>query len=283
MPDTEQTLEITVECPNSQCKKKKGITVPEYLFSNKKTGTLKVQIHAGICCEHEFIAFVSKKGKVVGYEAIDMSIDLSSIEKSEVQGKVFLRDLLKKYGDYALSSCIHSILLNIPIIFLRKKTEKSLTSEISHLFNSFLPDRYNQNLIHVSTIWDVDYRKATITDSLVISPEGLIANAPWANISLDFETQLLSDALSILDDGSQYLVIQQQFEKLFDQAAFITEEIFEHEIFEEDLKKKIKERFKFTPTDNHLKLLKQIVSFRFKGDIKKIKIRSFSKLKEGLW
>ena len=281
MPDIEETITIEVECPT--CRKLKNIGVPKYLFDNKKTGTLKVQIHAGICCDHGFIAFVAKNGKIRGYESIDMAIDISKIGESTQHEKLVIRELLKKYGDYALTSCLHSVLLNIPICFLRKKTDKSRTAEISNLLNEVLPDSYKENLIQISTIWDVDYRKAKIEDALVISPEGLIANAPWNDISLTYESTVLSKALEILDDNSQTLVVQQEFLESFKHAEFITELILEKDIFEEDLITQFKAQFHKTPSEIYLKLLKQMVKHRFKGDTSKIKIRSFSKLKEGLW
>ncbi len=281
MPDTEEEIAIEVECPT--CQKKKKIGVPKYLFTNKKMGTLKVQIHTGICCEHGFIAFVAKNGKIRGYESIDMAINLSKIEASVSQEKLFIRDLLKKYGDYALTSCLHSVLLNIHICFLRKKTDRSRTAEISKLFNEVLPESHKQNLIQISTIWDVDYRKAKIEDALVISPEGLIANAPWSEMPLDYEKDILSKALEILDDNSQTLVVQQELQESFKHAQFIAELIMEKEIFEEELIEQFKSQFNKTPTATYLKLLKQMVKHRFKGDTSKIKIRSFSKLKEGLW
>ncbi|MHA1612589.1 MAG: hypothetical protein ACTSYU_11095 [Promethearchaeota archaeon] len=281
MPNTEEKITIRVECPT--CQSSKNIAVPKYLFTNKKMGTLKVQIHTGICCEHGFIAFVAKNGKIRGYESIDMAINISKIEESAIQGKLFMRDLLKKYGDYALTSCLHSVLLNIPICFLRKKTERSKTAEISKLFNEILPEGHKSTLVQVSTIWDVDYRKAKIEDALIISPEGLIANAPWNEISLIYEKEILYKALEILDDSSQTLIVQQELQESFKHAQFIAELILEREIFEEELIAQFKDQFRKTLSESYLKLLKQMVKFRFKGDTSRIKIRSFSKLKEGLW
>ncbi|MHA1611423.1 MAG: hypothetical protein ACTSYU_05160 [Promethearchaeota archaeon] len=281
MPDTEEKISIIVECPT--CQKTKEIGVPKYLFTNKKMGTLKVQIHTGICCEHNFIAFVAKNGKIRGYESIDMAINISKIEESSIQGKLFMRDILKKYGDYALTTCLHSVLLNVPICFLRKKTEKSKTAEISNLFNEVIPEGFNQNLMQISTIWDIDYRKAKIEGALVISPEGLIANAPWSETPLTFEKEILNRALEILDDSSQTLVVQQELKETFKHAQYIAELILEKEIFEADLVADFKEQFNKTPSEAYLKLLKQMVKYRFKGDTSRIKIRSFSKLKEGLW
>ncbi|WP_457556538.1 hypothetical protein [Candidatus Harpocratesius sp.] len=283
MQDSQESIEVLVECPNLNCNKTKYITVPKYLFGNKKMGTLKVQVHAGICCEHEFIAFVSNDGKIRGYESIDMAIDLSKIKKAAIEGKIYIRDLISTYGDYALSSCLHAILCNFPIIFLRNESEKSKTAMISHLFNQFLPEIYQKNLVQVSTIKEEDYLKTQISEALVISPTGVLANSPWEHISLNIEKELINNALSILDDSSQEVIIQQGIEKIFTHAEFIAKKIEKKDIYEEDLMKKFKKEFKKPLREEYLNLLKDIVKYRFKKDITRIKIRSFDTLKEGLW
>ncbi|MHA1775828.1 MAG: hypothetical protein ACTSWC_03580 [Promethearchaeota archaeon] len=281
MKESQESIEVMVECPN--CKKTKLITVPKYLFSNKKMGTLKVQVHSGICCEHEFIAFVSNNGKVRGYESIDMALDLSKVEKAAVEGKIFLRDLIATYGDYAISSCLHAILCNFPIIFLRSSLEKSKTALISHLLNEFLPDVYKQTLVQVSTIIESEYQESHIGDCLVISPGGVVAHSPWQDIPLKLEKELLTDALGILDDESQTVVMQQELGKIFEHAEFIIKKIEKKEIYEEDLMKDFKKEFKKPLNEAYLNLLKQVIEYRYKKDVSRIKIRSFDTLKEGLW
>lgn len=282
MPETEDLI-IEVICPIPSCGKTSTVKVPNYLFDNKKMGTLKIQVHQGICCEHEFIAFISKAGKVRGYELIDMAIDLSKVEKSHESEQLYLRDLLKKYGDYAISSCLHALLLAQPIFLLRTKYEESKASEITSLFNSFLPDKFREPMVMVSCILEMEYKKAKIEDSLVVSPTGLIAHTPWSDIALTVEADIISNALSILDDHSQPMVIQQELSKILDQADFIHEYIKSGDIFEDDLADKLSSQFDEEFDEYRMKLLKSIVEHRFHGNLKRIKIRSFSKLKEGLW
>ena len=55
-------------------------------------------------------------------------------------------------------------------------------------------------------------------------------------------------------------------------------------IYEDELKDKFKKQFMQKRVSNYeLELIKSVLDKRFKKDISKIKIRSFNKLKEGLW
>ena len=105
------------------------------------------------------------------------------------------------------------------------------------------------------------------------------------DIAFDFEQSLIRKALDILDDDSQAVIIQQELEFLFKKANYITGVIKEKpQIYEDDLKALVHKEFADAEiSDYDLILLKRIVQRRFKGDIAKIKIRSFDKLKQGLW
>ena len=278
---------VKVTCPHLDCKTSSLIKIPSYLFENKKMGTIRVQIHAGICCEHEFIAFVGKlkanPPKVRGYETIDMAIDLSKFIHSHEKGRVYLQDLIQIYGDYAISSCLHALMLDCPIMFLRSENKTNRASAIATLFNDFIPPKYQDNSTSITDILEADYKKAKINNTLVINPNGLIANLPWPDISLIFEKKLIQKALAILDNKLQAVLLTQDIDILFEKSIFISNIIRKNNVFEEDLLQSLSREFHQEISKSEMKLLKQIVEFRFKGKPNKIKIRSFSKLKEGLW
>ena len=273
--------EIQIQCP--VCKKNKIIKVPKYIFDNKKVGNIKIQIYKGICCEHQFILFLNKKGEIRGYENIDMNIDLSEVEKSKSKDKIYLRDLLKTYGDFAVSCVVHSLLLNIPIIILRTKYEGSNASQFTSLFNKILPESSDKKMVLVSNILELDYQKARIEDALVINPTGIVINSPWKDIQLDFENNIVNDALKIIDDSSQTYVIQDAVSHLFKEAEFIKVIIEREDIIEDDLKKKLKLNFSRETDNKKLELLKQILEYRYKSNVKRIKNRLLSKLNNSLW
>jgi hypothetical protein len=174
--------------------------------------------------------------------------------------------------------------MKYPIILMRHSNDKNRSPEINKLLNEFLPDNY-KNPSATLSIEDKEYKKAHIDDSLVINPEGLLAQTPWNDIPLNFEHNIMRKALDILDDESQSVIIQQELETLIKKAKFVTDTIKDKaQIYEDDLKELIKKEFSDNNvTDYDIILLKRVVQRRFKGDINKIKIRSFDKLKQGLW
>jgi len=273
--------EIQVQCP--VCQKEQMIKVPNYIFDNKKVGNIKIQIYKGICCEHQFILFLNKKAEIRGYETIDMNIDLSEVEESKSKDKIYLRDILKTYGDFAVSCIIHSLLLNIPIIILRTKYEGSRASQLTSLFNKFIPKSNNEKMLLVSNILELDYQKAKISDVLVINPTGIVINTPWKDIQLKFENNIVSEALKIIDDSTQTYIIQERIAGLFKEAEFIKAIIDKEDILEDDIKRKIAFNFSHELSNKQLDLLKQILEHRYNSNVKRIKNRLLSKLDDGLW
>jgi len=70
---------LEVVCPT--CGKVKNISIPEAVFSQKKFGTVKIQIPINaVCPEHQFIVFVDTKGIIRGYEKIDVLMSRLSPE-----------------------------------------------------------------------------------------------------------------------------------------------------------------------------------------------------------
>ncbi len=275
---------VMVKCPNEGCGKSKEISIPNYLLQNKKYGTLKIQLHAGVCCEHEFIAFIDRKGIVRGYESINTTIDLAEFSNRTTGEKIYLRDLIKMMGDYAISFLLHAVIIDVPIVILRAESEKNRSSGFNTLLNSYLPDEY-QNPMMITSIFESGFKKVKIDKALILSSKGLIANTPWSEIEYTLENNIMVKALDILDDESQSVIIQQDIAVVLEKASFINDHLKKiDQIYEDDLKDMIMREFTETAVDdNEIILLKHIIQNRFKGSVSKIKIRSFSKLKEGLW
>lgn len=277
-------ISITVQCPVEECNKTKEIKIPKYLFQNRRMNLIKIPVHSGMCCEHEFIAFVSTKNfQVRGYEKIDTTVDLSQLSSTDQKNNLILEDLLGKYGSLATSSILIALLLNKPIILLRTKYEKNLAIKYVNLLMKMVPSEYPSNLNSLQHLLDSNFKKAKIKDSLVISPNGLVANTPWQNVSDKMFRDILNNALEILDKESQCVLIQNELSEILKQSDFIIKLIEKDDIFEEDLIKQLETEFTIKVSNAYLKILKLIVSERFNKNTKKIKIRSFSKLKEGLW
>ncbi|MHA2281913.1 MAG: hypothetical protein ACXAC5_13805 [Promethearchaeota archaeon] len=90
MLETFKVLEI--KCPT--CGEIKNINVPESIFSQKKFGTIKIQVPLNaVCPDHQFIVFVDTKGTVRGYEKIDIHIaSLTREIEKETERRLNLRN-----------------------------------------------------------------------------------------------------------------------------------------------------------------------------------------------
>ena len=275
----EKSIEVT--CP--QCQTKKTIEIPNYIFQNKQSGPIKIQINAGIFCDHEFVAFIDKSGKIMGYETFDVGFNLGEFSKSIDKEKLFIPDILKIFGHICVLHTFHAILTLTPIILLRSESSPNYAKDLTNLFNTLLPTDYKSEMIIVSNISEEKYKNAKISDVLVLSSLGVIANTPWNQKTLKYETQILAEVLRILDPKMQLAILEGEFEIVLNHASYITEKIKFKSYFEEDLISELNRQFKMQIDRDYLNLLKDIVLFRFKGNVKKIRNRGLANLKESLW
>ena len=272
---------IEIQCPI--CKKEQMIKVPNTVFEEKKAGggTIKIQIHEGICCEHSFLAFFDVEGKNRGYETFDTTIDLTDYQESKIE--IFLRDVLKKFGDHTIYLMLHAILLNSSVIVLHDKyvSEDNVSTKRLNIFlNKCLPPKYQKPLLFTSML-DLDYYKTQIETSLVINTSGIVEVQPWDDISLEYEKKVISEALKIIDPHLQPVILAEEFRIIFENCSYFYDILNEwHSIYFQDLIKLFKERFPPKFSEYNYVLYEQVVKSRFKGDMSKIKAREKAKKKK---
>ena len=270
-----------VTCPN--CSVVGSINVPTYLFKNKKAGNLKIQVNVGMVCEHEFVVFIARSGKVMGYEAIDVALNLADFQNTTEAGHIFLPDILKIFGKYGVSNQFHAILLNTPIKVIRCEDDFNYAKPLTTLFNEFLPITYKDQMIIVSNILEKDYKKANIQDVFVFNTTGVVANAPWEEIDLSIENDLIGEALKFLDPKMQIAYIQERLTGILSHGAFIAKKVEKEQMFEEDILKAMSLQFFRNFEPEYFDLLKQVAIFRFHAKQEHIVNKNLSKLKESLW
>ncbi|MBA7557249.1 hypothetical protein ES705_49994 [subsurface metagenome] len=119
MSETFKVLEVS--CP--VCGETKNINIPEAIFSQKKFGTVKIQVPVNaVCPEHQFIVFVDTKGVVRGYEKIDIQMVIITPETDkEVERRLNLRKLIQLFGIYGIFSLIHAKIFNYPSYIIKNK------------------------------------------------------------------------------------------------------------------------------------------------------------------
>ena len=63
--------ELEISCPT--CGSVKNIKIPKELFTQKKSGCIKVQVPFGaVCSTHQFVVFFDQNGLIRGYEKLDI-------------------------------------------------------------------------------------------------------------------------------------------------------------------------------------------------------------------
>lgn len=253
-----ENRELEFTCPI--CQKTKSINVPEAVLSQKKFGTIKIQVPAGaVCSEHQFIAFVDTKGIVRGYEKIDVSMSTQKEIKEVKVDEVNLNKLISKYGMYGVFCLLHVTLFDYPSYIITNQQNSIDLDEINQFFFSLLPKEYqNSNKIE-NLVFDADIYKAEHwyfekvklkeKDAFLMDTKQYILQEPWDE-DLKFEEKIVKKALEILDPEEQKLLIEQDI-TTFVNTCTQTKEILEDvkEIYENDLIDKLKKEYNLQKVD----------------------------------
>ena len=206
---SENYKQVGVKCPI--CASEKLIQLPHNLFEQKKFGNIKIQVPEHLVCEHPFILFLDNKGIVRGYERIDVLFDFGKVEKDlkEQKSKEFsLRDILIHLGDFVLYHLLHGYVFNYPTYLLSQEIDMEFIGAIEKLFAKISPLKIGEtNSITPIEFHTYDNIKLKDKDALVLSPEGYVVQCPWAS-NIEFERQLVKQALDIIDLDSQNIVIE---------------------------------------------------------------------------
>ena len=279
-----------IQCP--QCQAQKIIDIPGYVFSQKRVGIIKIQIHGGTICEHEFVAFVDQTGTARGYEKIDFQLQFTVRTAAEhaATDKLYLEDLLEAIGDFATLSIFRAYLFDYPTyIILGPADNPRFVERLNDLMLSFFPKEMGVKRL-AQPIERRAFLKFDVKESefLVLDTGGLITNSPWGEKKqFDYENEVIKKALEIIEPNSQALLIQQEIANFTKKVEFVLSLLNNIKlIYENELKDKLSKEFRTKVTDTFLDLFLLFIRRRMPNNealLKKIHIRSFDKLKEGLW
>lgn len=256
---------IAVTCPI--CQIEKDLNIPEAVFSQKKFGTIKIQVpQNAVCPDHQFIVFVDSKGNVRGYEKIDLQMAIPSEETElEKRGILTLRKLIQMYGSYGLFSLIHAKVFNYPVYIMINDESGDISDVLNRIGDSILPDQY-KGTAGVEFLLESNYDKVKLRDknALVLDSLKHILNTPWDE-KLKFEEDLIKKAVEIIDEEEQLLLMQQGIAKLINEAEY-TVKVLENirEIYEDDLSERLANEM-MVPKISHyrLSLIKQFIKQRY--------------------
>jgi len=255
--------EIEVTCPI--CSLVKVIKVPMRIFSQKKFGTIKIQVpQGGVCKEHQFIVFVDTKGIIRGYDQIDLLMKRVA-EGEEKTRRFSIKHFVDIYGLYGLFCLIHAKIFNYPAYIIRDKESEDFSDVINKIGDTLLPEAY-QGTSNVSFFEEIDYNKIKLNDknAFLMDTHQHILQTPWEE-KLKFEEEMIKKALDIFDEDEQVNLIQQSISKLVREAEYV-KRVLENvkEIYDEDLVDRIAREL-MIPKPNYyrISLIKDFIKQRY--------------------
>ncbi|MFX0082124.1 MAG: hypothetical protein ACFE94_10265 [Candidatus Hodarchaeota archaeon] len=257
MSETFKILEVI--CP--MCGETKSINIPESIFSQKKFGTIKIQVPVNaVCSEHQFIVFVDTKGVVRGYEKIDIQMAVISPE-TEVGRRINLRNLIQIFGIYGIFSLIHAKVFNYPSYIIKNKNFEYNEGTLNMVGDMILPERF-QGRKTIYLLDDPSLNKLNIKekDVLIMDTQQHIFQTPW-NVKMKFEEGIVKRALEIIDEQEQLKLLQQDIGRLINEAnhaIYILQGI--KDIYEDELIDQLSKDLKIKTISNYrLALIKEFI------------------------
>lgn len=283
---TEEIIVLRPSCP--KCGVSKVIPIPKSVFTQKTFGFIKIQVPQGACCEeHQFIVIADNEGRIIGYEAIDMSVSKEEEElieteiKSEV--KFPLKYIINKLGFNSVAGLLHAKIFKYDS-YIIKSAETDITLEdLNDYYDYLIPEPY-KNSIKIDAI-DYDdqifpnpgYFYSLVTNqktrAFLFNPRKHIVQMPWRT-SLYYETHIINYALERTDPKEQTKIISDSITRFISDSEF-AKTILEgvKKISEKDFMKTLDEKLTLTTINKYrMALTKEFLRRRVSVDLlKKIK------------
>ena len=259
MSETFKILEVI--CP--MCGETKNINIPTGIFSQKKFGTIKIQVPVNaVCQKHQFIVFVDTKGVVRGYEKIDIQMGVITPEVGgEVERRLNLRSLIQIFGIYGIFSLIHAKIFNYTTYIINGKGFEYDEETLNSVGDMILPESLRESkTIHLLDNQVLNKLNIKDKEALIMDTQQHIFQTPW-NVKMKFEEEVIKRALEIIDDQEQLKLLQQDIGRLIteaNQATYFLQDV--KTIYEDELIEQLSKDLKIKPISNYrLNLIKEYI------------------------
>ncbi len=282
-----ETKILRPACP--KCGVSKVIPIPAYVFTQKTFGFIKIQVPQGACCEeHQFIVIADIEGRIIGYEAIDMSVSKEEEEElpemqmgSEI--KFTLLYLINKLGFNTVAGLIHAKLFKYDSYLIKSGEVDINLTDLNEYFDLLIPNSY-KNSIKIDVI---DYDKDIFpnpgyfyslvanqkTRAFLFNPSKHIVQMPWRT-SVFYETNIINYALERTDREEQVKIILDSILRFISDSEF-AKTVLENvkKISEKDFMKTLDEKLALTTINKYrMTLIMEFLRRRVSADLlKKIK------------
>jgi hypothetical protein len=276
-----QYLGLNLACP--RCGVEKTVNVPSSLFSEKKYGHIKIQVPQGAVCEdHVFVVFLDVKGRIIGYETVDLSLASPAEETYEEEHEEYgrLENFIRNLGFRCVAGLIHAKLFSYPLYLIINKDSNINLGEINRILDDIMPDKYKNKRVLRTVVYNKDiiptytYFYALVKNqkksAYLITLRKHIIQIPWKT-GLDLEKSFVASALQKEDKNEQMKFLSFYISKFLEdvnKAQIIVEPL--KKISGKDLVKKLKEiAITSTITKNYISCIKEFIHRRVSPQIAK--------------
>ncbi|MBD3195720.1 MAG: hypothetical protein GF317_11730 [Candidatus Lokiarchaeota archaeon] len=267
--------ELELQCP--KCNQVASIKIPESVFSQKKFGSIKIQVPPGaVCPDHQFIVFLDPKGLIRGYEKIDIQMAAPKEEAIEDVGaeEISLNKAISFFGLYGFFSLFHAKLFGFKAYVLRDNISNQFSENVNKFFDETVQNKYTTP-VQIEFLDEENLNKLKLKEknSLLIDPHNNILQTPWDE-KLEFEENSIKKALEIIDQEEQKVLINQDvsnFIRDVEQVVKIVEDV--KEIYDTELIDQLSKDLKMPKiSKNRLNVIREFIKLNISDSItKKIK------------
>jgi hypothetical protein len=271
--------ELETTCPF--CKAVGTIKIPVQIYSQKKWGTVKIQVPPGaICKEHQFIVLVDTKGIIRGTEKVELVTGGNEASVDAPQEFITLNKLIEKVSLKNMHYILHALIFNYPIYVAKSESLES-TNQIKRILDQVVTENLRAMLPPIEVIEEVVIQDIILNEknSLLIGAQNEILQVPWKE-KLKYEEGILEKARDIFNEAEQLLILQQEIAKLARDSE-LARGILEYydEISRDEFTIELTKKMRITKIDKgYINMIKLFVEKRFSKDLidkikKKIKAK----------
>lgn len=271
-------------CP--KCGVSKKIPIPASVFAQKTFGFIKIQVPQGGCCQdHQFIVIADIEARIIGYEAIDMSVSKEEEQLPEMESEVKfpLRYLINKLGFNSVAGLIHAKLFKYDSFIIRSDQADISMEDLNAYYDFMIPEPYKSSII-IDTIYfdgqifpNPGYFYSLVanqkTKAFLLNPRKHIVQMPWYT-NIYYETHIINYALERTDPKEQTKIISDSIGRFINDAEF-AKTILDgvKKISEKEFMKTLDEKLTLTTINKYrMALINEFLRRRVSVDlVKKIK------------
>ena len=218
-------------CP--KCGVSKRIPIPGSVFSQKSFGLVKIQVPKGAVCEdHQFIVIADIEARIIGYEAIDMSVSKEEEEllpEIESEIKFPLKNLINKIGFNSVAGLIHAKLFKYDSFVIKSHEFDISLEDLDEYFDNMIPEPYKNSIKIDAVNYDDEifpnpgYFYSLVmnqkTKAFLFNPRKHIVQMPWRT-NVYYETHIINYALERTDPKEQTKIISDSIKRFINDSEF---------------------------------------------------------------